>query len=56
MYPEVLSPEAYLRPRPSMQSPNFKMLRIPGIDSKESVPPAYVAWRAGMTILLLLGS
>ncbi len=23
-----------------------KHLRSPGIDSKESVPPAYVAWRA----------
>jgi hypothetical protein len=24
-----------------------KCLRSPGIDSKESIPPAYVAWRAG---------
>jgi hypothetical protein len=24
----------------------FKLLRIPGIDSKESIPKAYVAWRA----------
>jgi hypothetical protein len=24
-----------------------KRLRSPGIDSKESIPPAYVAWRAG---------
>jgi hypothetical protein len=23
----------------------FKLLRIPGIDSKESIPPAYVDWR-----------
>ncbi len=23
----------------------FKLLRSPGIDSKESIPPAYVAWR-----------
>jgi hypothetical protein len=34
----------------------FKLLRSPGIDSKESIPPAYEAWRAGMTNLLLLGS
>jgi hypothetical protein len=26
------------------------------IDSKESIPPAYVALRAGTTILFLLGS
>jgi hypothetical protein len=24
----------------------FKLLRRPGIDSKESIPPAYEAWRA----------
>jgi hypothetical protein len=24
-----------------------KRLRNPGIESKESIPPAYVAWRAG---------
>ncbi len=24
----------------------FKLLRIPRIDSKESIPPAFVAWRA----------
>jgi hypothetical protein len=34
----------------------FKLLRRPGIDSKESIPPAYVAWRAGTTTLFLLGS
>ncbi len=27
----------------------FKLLRNPEIDSKESIPPAYVAWRAGTT-------
>jgi hypothetical protein len=26
-----------------------KRLRSPGIDSKESIPPAYVAWRTGTT-------
>ncbi len=30
----------------------FKLLRSPGINFKESVPPAYVAWRAGTTTLL----
>ncbi len=25
------------------------VLRSPGIDSEESIPPAYVAWRAGTT-------
>jgi hypothetical protein len=32
-----------------------KLLRSLGIDSKESIPPAYVAWRAGTTTLFLLG-
>ncbi len=31
----------------------FKILRSPGIDSKESIPPAYVAWRAGTITLSL---
>jgi hypothetical protein len=34
----------------------FKLLRSPGIDSKESIPPAYIAWRAGAITLFLLGS
>jgi hypothetical protein len=34
----------------------IKLLKSPGIDSKESIPPAYVAWQAGTTILILLGS
>jgi hypothetical protein len=34
----------------------FKLLRSPGIDSKESIPPAYEAWRASTTTLFLLGS
>ncbi len=33
----------------------FKLLRSPWIDSKESIPPAYVAWRAGTTTLFLPG-
>jgi hypothetical protein len=31
----------------------FKFLWSPGIDSSESIPPAYVAWRAGTTTLFL---
>jgi hypothetical protein len=34
----------------------FKCLWGPGIDSKEGIPPAYVAWRAGTITLFLLGS
>jgi hypothetical protein len=34
----------------------FKRVWGPGIDSKEWIPPAYVAWRAGMIALFLLGS
>jgi hypothetical protein len=34
----------------------FKLLSRPGIDSNESIPPAYVAWQAGTTTLFLLGS
>ncbi len=34
----------------------FKHLWSPGIDSKEWVQPAYVAWRAGTITLFLLGA
>jgi hypothetical protein len=34
----------------------FKRLWSPGIDAKASVPPAYVAWRAGTITLFLLGA
>ncbi len=34
----------------------FKRLWSPGIDSKASIPPAYVAWRAGMITLFLLSA
>jgi hypothetical protein len=34
----------------------FKLLRSPRIDSNESIPPAYVALRAGTKTLFLLGS
>ncbi len=34
----------------------FKRVWGPGIDSKEWIPPAYVAWRAGTITLFLPGS
>ncbi len=33
-----------------------KRLWSPGIDTKASIPPAYVAWRAGTITLFLLGA
>jgi hypothetical protein len=34
----------------------FKPLWSPGIDTKASTPPAYVAWRAGTITLFLVGA
>ncbi len=34
----------------------FILLWSPGSDLKESIPPAYEAWRAGTITLFLLGS
>jgi hypothetical protein len=34
----------------------LKLFRDPGIDSKESILPAFVAWLAGTITLFLLGS
>ncbi len=34
----------------------FKRVWGPRIDSKEWIPPAYVAWRAGTITLFLIGS
>jgi hypothetical protein len=34
----------------------FKALWSPGIDAEASIPPAYVAWRAGTITLFLLGA
>jgi hypothetical protein len=34
----------------------FNLLRSPEIDSKESIPPDYVAGRVATTTLFLLGS
>jgi hypothetical protein len=36
--------------------PILKFHGSPGIDPKESIPPAYVAWRVGTSTLFLLGS
>ncbi len=41
----------------SKSKPEFYTLKEPaGIDSKESIPSAYVAWPADTTILFQLGS
>ncbi len=33
-----------------LSEPEFvNISKSPGIDFKESIPPAYVAWRAGMS-------
>ena len=42
--------------RKVIQARIFKCLRGPEIDSKELIPPAYVALQAGTTTLFLLGS
>jgi hypothetical protein len=34
----------------------FKPLWSPRIDAKASIPPAYIAWRAGTITLFLLGA
>jgi hypothetical protein len=34
-------------PNPQTRDGILKFLKSPGIDSKESIPPAYKAWRAG---------
>jgi hypothetical protein len=36
--------------------PEPELLRSPGIDSKESIPPAYAAWWAGKITIFLFGS
>jgi hypothetical protein len=51
-----LIPELLKRLQMAAQSPYFKRLWSPGIDSKELIPPVYVARRAGTTTLFLLGS
>jgi hypothetical protein len=40
----------------SIRARIFELLWSPGIDSKASIPPAYVAWRAGTITLFLLGA
>ena len=34
----------------------FILFRLPGVDSKKSVPQACVAWQAGTATLFVLGS
>ncbi len=41
---------------PGFKARIFKRLWSPEIDSKERIPPAYVAWWAGTIALFLLGS
>jgi hypothetical protein len=43
-------PQKYLRHRARI----CKRLRSPGIDSEESIPPAYVAWRANTTNMVVV--
>ena len=50
----LLTPSAYQAP--THRARIFKRLWSPGIDSKEWIPPAYVAWRAGTITLFLLGA
>jgi hypothetical protein len=45
---------ASLHPPIQVRDGIFKLLRSPGINFKESIPPAYVSWRAGTTTLFLL--
>ncbi len=45
----------YARPHPFLQQARIcKRLRSPGIDSKKSIPPAYVAWRVGTITLFVV--
>ncbi len=44
------------RPESAIRAGIFKPLWSPGIDAKASIPPAYVAWRAGTITLFLLGA
>ncbi len=51
-----LRAKVVLHTPPPSRAGIFKLLRSPGIDSKEPIPSAYnVAWRAGTITLFLLG-
>jgi hypothetical protein len=54
--PASLMQANQLRNRISLRALIFKLLRRSRVDSKDSIPPAYVAWRAGTTTHFLLGS
>jgi hypothetical protein len=51
-------PPRFLAPIDCLKIPAgiFKPLWSPGIDAKASIPPTYVAWRAGTITLFLLGA
>jgi hypothetical protein len=55
-YAEVYYNSLYLIVNSVVRDGIFKLLRSPGLDSEESSLPAYEAWRAGMTTLLILVS
>jgi hypothetical protein len=50
------SPPPPLQGQGDVRNRIFKLFRGPGIESKESVPPAYAAGRAGTTTVFLIGS
>jgi hypothetical protein len=52
MMPAAVLSSHPLQPRDGI----FKLVWSPGIESRVLIPPAYVAWRAGTTILFLPGS
>jgi hypothetical protein len=45
--PPLVPMERKISFQTGFHSRNGKLSRSSGIDSKESIPPAYVAWRAG---------
>ncbi len=49
-------PQASVFPILAASDGIFKLVRSPGSDSMESIPPAHIAWRAGTTTLFLLVS
>ncbi len=45
----IITSILWLLPPPLTRVGILKLFSNPGIDSKESIPPAYLAWRAGTT-------
>ncbi len=54
--PALWTCRVYSYPPPTGWARIFKRVWGPGIDSKEWIPPAYVAWWAGTIILFLFDS